>query len=152
MASATRSLRSRAGPRDPPRPGCGRTARKSPGRPEIDRIYVACRNAERASTAKAELKADVADPASVRAGLAEIDGSVNALVMNAGVIGPQSMALTADGVTNVFVTNVLGHVVLLEGAPGRAAVWRGCGLRRKRSSQGCPEVADEGTNVRLNLN
>ena len=35
--------------------------------------------------------------------------------MNAGVIGPQSMGLTADGVTTVFATNVLGHVVLLEG-------------------------------------
>ena len=58
---------------------------------------------------------DVADPVSVRAGLAGINGSVDALVMNAGVIGPQSMDLTADGVTTVFATNVLGHVVLLEG-------------------------------------
>ncbi len=32
---------------------------------------------------------DVADLGSVRAGLAGIDGSVDALVMNAGVIGPQ---------------------------------------------------------------
>jgi NAD(P)-dependent dehydrogenase (short-subunit alcohol dehydrogenase family) len=64
---------------------------------------------------------DVADLGSVRAGLAGIDGSIDALVMNAGVIGPQSMALTADGVTTVFATNVLGHVVLLEGllAEGR---------------------------------
>jgi NAD(P)-dependent dehydrogenase (short-subunit alcohol dehydrogenase family) len=73
---------------------------------------------------------DVADLGSVRAGLADIDGSVDALVMNAGVIGPQSMGLTADGVTNVFATNVLGHVVLLEGllAEGRlgeAAVFVG---------------------------
>ena len=35
--------------------------------------------------------------------------------MNAGVIGPQTLNLTADGVTTVFATNVLGHVVLLEG-------------------------------------
>ena len=64
---------------------------------------------------------DVADLASVRAGLADIDGSVDALVMNAGVIGPQTLNLTADGVTTVFATNVLGHVVLLEGllAEGR---------------------------------
>src|SRR5689334_19709210 len=108
-------------------------ARQLALRPEFGRIYLACRNAERASAAKAELEAatgrtifdivlmDVADPASVRAGLSEIDGSVDALVMNAGVIGPQSMALTADGVTGVFATNVLGHVVLLEGllAEGR---------------------------------
>ena len=64
---------------------------------------------------------DVADLGSVRAGLADIDGSVDALVMNAGVIGPQTLGLTADGVTTVFATNVLGHVVLLEGllAEGR---------------------------------
>ncbi len=108
-------------------------ARQLALRPEFGQIYLGCRNAERARTAKAELEAetgrrifdivlmDVADLGSARAGLAVIDGSVDALVMNAGVIGPQSMALTADGVTDVFATNVLGHVVLLEGllAEGR---------------------------------
>ncbi|MBV8064028.1 MAG: SDR family NAD(P)-dependent oxidoreductase, partial [Actinobacteria bacterium] len=90
-------------------------------------------NAGRASAAKAELEAetgrrifdivlmDVANLDSVRAGLADIDGSVDALVMNAGVIGPQTFDLTPDGVSNVFATNVLGQVVLLEGllAEGR---------------------------------
>src|SRR6201996_2726493 len=108
-------------------------ARQLALRPEMARIYLACRNQERATTAKAELEGatgrrifeivlmDVANLDSVRAGLAAIDGSVDALVMNAGVIGPQSMALTTDGVTTVFATNVLGHVVLLEGllAEGR---------------------------------
>ena len=108
-------------------------ARQLALRPEMARIYLACRNQERATTAKAELEGatgrrifdivlmDVANLDSVRAGLAAIDGSVDAVVMNAGVIGPQSMALTVDGVTTVFATNVLGHVVLLEGllAEGR---------------------------------
>src|SRR5690242_1485635 len=108
-------------------------ARQLALRPETARIYLACRNKDRAIAAKAELEIatgrrifdvvimDVADLASVRVGLAAIDGSVDALVMNAGVIGPQSMELTADGVTTVFATNVLGHVVLLEGllAEGR---------------------------------
>jgi NAD(P)-dependent dehydrogenase (short-subunit alcohol dehydrogenase family) len=108
-------------------------ARQLALRPEFARIYLACRSAGRASTAKAELEAttgraifdivvmDVAKLDSVRAGLAGVEGSIDALVMNAGVIGPQSMALTADGVTTVFATNVLGHVVLLEGllAEGR---------------------------------
>jgi NAD(P)-dependent dehydrogenase (short-subunit alcohol dehydrogenase family) len=71
---------------------------------------------------------------------AAIDGSVDALVMNAGVIGPQSMELTADGVTTVFATNVLGHVVLLEGllAEGRlgeVAVF--AGSEAVRGSQSC---------------
>ena len=108
-------------------------ARQLALRPEIGRIYLACRNRDRGTTAKAELEAvtgrsifhvivmDVADPGSVRAGLAAVDGSVDALVMNAGVIGAHAMELTAGGVTTMFATNVLGHVVLLEGllAQGR---------------------------------
>jgi NAD(P)-dependent dehydrogenase (short-subunit alcohol dehydrogenase family) len=62
-------------------------ARQLALRSEIARIYLACRNAERASTAKADLEAetgrnifdivlmDVADLSSVRAGLAGINGS-----------------------------------------------------------------------------
>ena len=114
--------------------GIGReVARQLALRPELGRIYLACRNRNRATTAKAELEAetgrrifdvvvmDVADLVSVRAGLAAVDGCVDALVMNAGVIGPHSMDVTPDGVTSVFATNVLGHVVLLEGllADGR---------------------------------
>lgn len=101
-------------------------ARQLALRPDFGHVYLACRNEERAGAAKAELETatgrrifdivlmDVADLGSVRAGLAAIDGSLDALVMNAGVISPQSLALTADGVTTVFATNVLGHVVLLE--------------------------------------
>jgi NAD(P)-dependent dehydrogenase (short-subunit alcohol dehydrogenase family) len=115
-------------------------ARQLAARPEIARIYVACRNQDRAKAAKVELEAvtgrtifdtvhmDVADPSSVRAGLASLDGSIDALVMNAGGIGPQTLGLTADGVTTVFATNVLGHAVLLDGLLPRA------GLARLRSS------------------
>ena len=108
-------------------------ARQLALRPEFARIYLACRNRDRANAAKAELEAatgrkifdtvlmDVADQSSVRAGLASFDGSIDALVMNAGVIGPETLGLTADGVTTVFATNVLGHAVLLDGllAEGR---------------------------------
>ncbi|WP_328615088.1 SDR family NAD(P)-dependent oxidoreductase [Amycolatopsis sp. NBC_00355] len=102
-------------------------ARQLALRPEVARIYLACRNRDRASEAKAELEAktgrnifeivlmDVADPGSVRAALASINGSLDALVMNAGGVGGRTpTALTADGVTTVFAVNVLGHAVLLE--------------------------------------
>ena len=102
-------------------------ARQLALRPEMARIYLACRNKDRATTAKAELEAktgrrifdiilmDVADPGSVRAGLAGISGSLDALVMNAGTVGGKTpLDLTANGVTTVFASNVLGHVVLLE--------------------------------------
>jgi NAD(P)-dependent dehydrogenase (short-subunit alcohol dehydrogenase family) len=136
-------------------------ARQLAVRPEMARIYLACRNQDRATTAKAELEAatgrpifdiilmDVADLGSVRAGLAAIDGSLDALVMNAGVIGGKTpMDLTADGVTTLFATNVLGHVVLLEGLLaedrlGEVAVFVG--------SEAASEVADETAILRHNL-
>jgi NAD(P)-dependent dehydrogenase (short-subunit alcohol dehydrogenase family) len=102
-------------------------ARQLALRQDFARVYLACRNRDRATAAKAELEAgtgrrifdivvmDVADLDSVRGGLAAVDGSIDALVMNAGVIGPRTLELTAGGVTTVFATNVLGHVVLLEG-------------------------------------
>ena len=93
-------------------------ARQLALRPDFKRIYLACRNQDRATAAKAELEAatgrsifdiilmDVADLDSVRAGLAAINGSLDALVMNAGVIGDKKlMNLTADGVTTLFATN-----------------------------------------------
>jgi NAD(P)-dependent dehydrogenase (short-subunit alcohol dehydrogenase family) len=102
-------------------------ARQLALRPDMARIYLACRNKDRAATAKAELEAktgrrifdiivmDVADLGSVRAGLEAISGSLDALVMNAGTVGGKTaLDLTADGVTTVFATNVLGHAVLLE--------------------------------------
>jgi len=103
-------------------------ARQLALRPEFARIYLACRNQERATQAKVDLVAatgrnifdvivvDVANLGSVRAGLGAVDGSLDALVMNAGVIGNKTvMELTADGATKLFATNVLGHAVLLEG-------------------------------------
>jgi NAD(P)-dependent dehydrogenase (short-subunit alcohol dehydrogenase family) len=128
-------------------------ARQLALRPEMARIYLACRNRDRATTAKAELEAatgkrifdivlmDVADPASVRAGLAGINGSLDALVMNAGGIGGKTpMALTADGLTTVFASNVLGHVVLLEALLtedrlGEVAVFAG-----SESARGVPKL------------
>ena len=102
-------------------------ARQLALRPEIARVYLACRNPEKATAAKAELEAatgrrifdivimDVADPRSVRASLTGIDGSIDAVVMNAGGMGGKTpMAVTADGATYMFAQNVLGHVVLLE--------------------------------------
>ena len=128
-------------------------ARQLALRPEMGRIYLACRNQDRATTAKAELEAatgrsifdiilmDVSDVGSVRAGLAAITGSLDALVMNAGGVGGKTpMDLTADGVTYMFASNVLGHAALLEGLLtedrlGEVAVFAG-----SESARGVPKL------------
>ena len=131
-------------------------ARQLALRPEMARIYLACRNQDRATAAKAELEAvtgrhifdiilmDVADLGSVGAGLSAINGSVDALVMNAGVIGPHSMDLTADGVTNVFATNVLGHVVLLEGLLAEGRLGEVAVLAGSEAVRGVPKLRMKG--------
>ncbi len=131
-------------------------ARQLALRPEIARVYLACRNHDRAAIARTELEAktgrtifdiivmDVADLESVRAGLAAIDASVDALVMNAGVIGPKTMALTADGVTTVFATNVLGHVVLLEGLLAEDRLGEVAVLAGSEAVRGVPKLRMKG--------
>jgi NAD(P)-dependent dehydrogenase (short-subunit alcohol dehydrogenase family) len=128
-------------------------ARQLALRPEMARIYLACRNQDRATAAKAELEAttgrsifdiilmDVADLGSVRAGLAAINGSLDALVMNAGGVGGKTpMSLTADGATYMFASNVLGHAALLEALLtedrlGEVAVFAG-----SESARGVPKL------------
>jgi NAD(P)-dependent dehydrogenase (short-subunit alcohol dehydrogenase family) len=77
-------------------------ARQLALRPEIARICLACRNHDLATQEKAELVAvtsrdifdvilmDVTDLGSVRVGVAAINGSLDALVMIAGVIGNET--------------------------------------------------------------
>ena len=107
------------------------------------RIYLACRDRTKATAAQAELEAvtgkaifaiiivDVSDPASVAKALTGLREPIDDLVMNAGGAGGKSpLAVTKDGVTEIFAANVLGHVVLLDGllAAGklrRAAVYAG---------------------------
>lgn len=127
-------------------------ARQLASHPDVAHIYLACRDRDRANTAKAELETetgrrifdivvmDVANLDSVRVGLAGISGSVDALVMNAGVIGPQSMALTVDGVTTVFATNVLGHVVLLEGLLAEDRLGEVAVLAGSEAARGLPKL------------
>jgi NAD(P)-dependent dehydrogenase (short-subunit alcohol dehydrogenase family) len=128
-------------------------ARQLALRPEMTRIYLACRNQDRATAAKAELETatgrpifdvilmDVADLGSVRAGLAAINGSLDALVMNAGGVGGNTpMHLTADGATYMFASNVLGHAALLErlladDRLGEVAVFAG-----SESARGVPKL------------
>ena len=92
-----------------------------------EKIYLGCRNEERAKAAKLSLEEstgksifeivliDVTNLDSVRSAVKSLSAPVEALVMNAGGPGGKNFAdKTADGVTQLFAVNVLGHVVLLD--------------------------------------
>ena len=103
------------------------TARQLALIPETEKIYLACRNADRARAAKEDPESatgrnifeivimDVSDPESVKKAVNLLDEPIDALVMNAGGMGGKHPDfITKEGVTTIFATNVLGHVVLLE--------------------------------------
>lgn len=94
---------------------------------ETEKIYLACRNLDRAKEAKQSLEKstgrsifeiilmDVSDPVSVRSAVAGINGSVDALIMNAGGMGGKDpLKVNSLGVTSLFASNVLGHAVLMD--------------------------------------
>lgn len=102
-------------------------ARQLALRGDVTKVYLACRNRARGEAARSDLERatgrsifevvvmDLADLASVRAVAAALDELLDAVVMNAGGNGgPTPRALTPDGATQMFASNVLGHVVLLE--------------------------------------
>lgn len=93
----------------------------------IEKIYLGCRNPEKGKQAKLELDEitgrsvfeivliDVSDLNSVRAAVESFQEPLDALVMNAGGSGgKEPNRITADGVTQQFAVNVLGHAFLVE--------------------------------------
>lgn len=91
----------------------------------VEKIYLGCRNKEKAKAAKQELEQatgkaifeiitiDVSDLASVRAAVKSLKEPVEGLVMNAGGTGGKHFyEKTKDGVTQIFAVNLLGHVAL----------------------------------------
>ena len=93
----------------------------------IEKIYLGARNEAKAKAAQLELEEvtgksifeivliDVSNLDSVRAVVESLNEPIDALIMNAGGTGGKRFAdKTADGVTQQFAVNVLGHVVLAE--------------------------------------
>lgn len=92
----------------------------------VAKVYLACRNRTKAEAARTALERetgrtifeivlmDVTDPVSVRAAVAKLCTPIDAVILNAGGTGGREPnSLTCEGVTNIFATNVLGHVVLV---------------------------------------
>jgi NAD(P)-dependent dehydrogenase (short-subunit alcohol dehydrogenase family) len=82
-------------------------------------VILAVRNVESGRAAAAKINAstsvealDLASLASVREFVARIDGPVDLLINNAGVMSPPTRRTTADGFELQFGTNHLGHFAL----------------------------------------
>ena len=144
--------------------GIGKEVAKQLGTlPEFGRIILACRSRERAAIAKSELEKatgrsifeiaqmDVADLNSVHRGVASLTGKVDALIMNAGVIGGKKMmTLTASGVTELFATNVLGHVVLLDELISQNRLGEVAVLVGSEAARGIPKTGLFGKMLNMN--
>lgn len=103
------------------------TARQLAMKGETERIIMGCRNLQKAESAKRELEEatgksifeiliiDVSDIESVKKAVSELDGKIDALVMNAGGMGGKTPdKITKSGMNVIAATNILGHVVLAE--------------------------------------
>jgi NAD(P)-dependent dehydrogenase (short-subunit alcohol dehydrogenase family) len=103
------------------------SARQLASQAGIEKIYLGCRNPERAEAAKKSLEQvtgkkvfevltmDVSNLASVRSAVAKLDSPIDGLIMNAGGMGSRTPGQKiAAGATMLFATNVLGHAVLVE--------------------------------------
>ncbi len=101
-------------------------ARQLALRPETRKVYLGCRNLQKAEAAKRELEEvtgkqifeivqiDTSDLDSVRAAVASIAEPVDGLILNAGGPGGANAgSSTSEGVVQSFAVNVLGHVVLV---------------------------------------
>ena len=93
----------------------------------VEKIYLGCRNPDKATLAVKELKRetqkdifeiitiDVSCLNSVRQAVKNLPEPVDALIMNAGGTGGSAFNdITSHGVTQIFAVNLLGHALLVE--------------------------------------
>lgn len=119
----------------------------------FDRVYLACRNQAKADAARTELERvtgtsifttvplDTSDLNSVRAALDRIETPLRAVVMNAGGAGGSApLALTGDGVTEIFASNVLGHALLVEQLIATDALTGSAVLVGSEAARGVPKM------------
>ena len=128
-------------------------ARQLALRPDVDCVYLACRDKVKAEAAQADLQritdrrvfeilvVDTADLGSVRAALTAIEKPLQAVLLNAGGTGgPTPMTRTAEGVTTIFASNVLGHAVLLEGLIDAGLLTSAAVLTGSEAARGVPKL------------
>ena len=134
--------------------GLGReAARQLSHQKGVEKIILACRSAAKAEAAKASLEAetgrkvfdimlmDMLSPETIRKAVSEMTAPVDAVILNAGGTGGRTpYALTKDGVTHVFATNVLGHVVLVNALLDRQLVTSTVLYAGSEAARGIPKM------------
>lgn len=128
-------------------------ARQLALRDGVGTIFLACRDEAKAHAAQADLVRitnksvfevlimDTSDLTSVRAAVKAIDRPLRAVLLNAGGMGGATpFAWTADGVTELFAANVLGHVVLLEGLIAAGLLTSTAVLVGSEAARGVPKL------------
>ena len=128
-------------------------ARQLAGTERYSKIYLACRNQAKAEAAKAELQAatgrrifeilrvDVSDLDSVAVALATLQEPIDDLVMNAGGSGGKTpLRVGRAGVTDIFASNLLGHVALLEGLLKAGRLRRAAVYVGSEAARGVPKL------------
>ncbi|WP_422049576.1 SDR family NAD(P)-dependent oxidoreductase [Shimia sp.] len=134
--------------------GLGReAARQLAMRNGVEKIYLACRNQAKAEAARNALETetgrkmfeivlmDVTAPETVRAAVAALTTPIDAVVLNAGGTGGQKPnALTNEGVTTIFATNVLGHIVLVNELMSRQLITSTVLYASSEAARGIPKM------------
>jgi NAD(P)-dependent dehydrogenase (short-subunit alcohol dehydrogenase family) len=134
-------------------------------RDNVTRVVLACRNADKAAAARAELVTatgrdiydvvliDTGDLRSSEQAALALTEPVDAVVMNAGGFGGKNpSALNGFGATHMFAINVLGHAVLLntmitEHKLSKVAILAGSEAARGAGQMRIPRPAFESTSV-----
>ena len=119
----------------------------------IEKIYLGCRNLDKAEAALAALVAetgrnifeivllDVMDPASVRTAVSNMTSPVDAVILNAGGTGGRyPTALTTQGVMNIYAVNVQGHVVLIDEMLDRQLITSAVLYAGSEAARGIPKM------------
>ncbi len=134
--------------------GLGReAARQLAQQKGIKKIILACRNTSKATAAKTSLEEetgrkifdiiliDMMNPETIRNAVSRMNAPVDAVILNAGGTGGHTpYALTRDGVTHVFATNVLGHVVLVNALLDRQLVTSTVLYAGSEAARGIPKM------------
>ena len=128
-------------------------ARQLALRDDVDVVYLACRDEAKAHAARADLQRitnrsifeilimDTADAASVRLAAKSVETPLRAVLLNAGGTGgSKPLAHTGQGATTIFASNVLGHVVLLEGLIAAGLLTSTAVLTGSEAARGVPKL------------